>query len=195
MWGVSKQPGLQRSLIWRALDGSSMEHCEFRQPVPQHIHLDGMVISVHDTMPFRAFYMVECDQHWHTRLVRIGYSSAMLELLVRDGRWFQVTRHPNPNECELLELEGCVDVDLGLTPATNTLPIRRLNLEIGQAAHVTAAWVKFPSLKIAPLQQRYERLSERTYKYSSPSFETTLEVDEFGLVVRYENGWERIASG
>src|SRR5712664_99467 len=38
------------------------------------------------------------------------------------------------------------DIDLAVTPATNTLPIRRLNLEVGQSQEVTAAWLKFPDL-------------------------------------------------
>ena len=34
-----------------------------------------------------------------------------------------------------------------VTPATNTLPIRRLNLQIGGSKSVIAAWVKFPDLR------------------------------------------------
>jgi uncharacterized protein len=120
----------------------------------------------------------------------------MLELMVRDGHWFKVNndhRTHSSQEIELTDLAGCIDVDLGLTPATNTLPIRRLQLEIGETATLMAAWVKFPSLDIVPLEQRYERLSEFSYRYSSTNFTALLEVDELGLVTHYEGGWERIA--
>ena len=36
-------------------------------------------------------------------------------------------------------LDGCPDVDFGWTPATNTVPIRRLGLEVGETASITAA--------------------------------------------------------
>jgi hypothetical protein len=87
-------------------------------------------------------------------------------------------------------------VDLGFTPATNTLPIRRLNLEIGAQREITAAWVKFPELTVQPLRQRYTRLSARLYRYESvgTDFRAEIEVDEEGLVVLYAGGWERIAA-
>jgi uncharacterized protein len=196
MWGVNPSPGIRRSLIWQALDGLSFEHFEFAQPVADQIHFNGTVISVQDGAPSRSFYFLKANGQWQTQHVRVGHENAMLELIVRDGRWFAVThdhRTRSVSEQELPDLAGCVDVDLGLTPATNTLPIRRLNLEIGGAVTLTAAWVKFPSLEIRLLEQRYERLSEFSYRYSSTNFEALLEVDELGLVRRYEGGWERIA--
>ena len=45
---------------------------------------------------------------------------------------------------ELVAFRGCDDVDLGITPVTNTLPIRRLHLAIGETRAVTAAWLQFP---------------------------------------------------
>jgi uncharacterized protein len=196
MWGVVHTPGIRRSLIWRASDDLSFEHFEFAQPFADQIHFNGMVISVQEGAPSRLFYFIEANGQWQTQHVRVGHENTMLELIVRDGHWFTLTHDHQTqgiSEQELPDLTGCVDVDLGLTPATNTLPIRRLNLEIGQIATLTAAWVKFPSLEIQPLEQRYERLSESSYRYSSTNFAALLEVDELGLVTRYEGGWQRIA--
>jgi hypothetical protein len=39
--------------------------------------------------------------------------------------------------------EGCLDIDLGFSPSTNLLPIRRLTLAVGEAATVRAAWLPF----------------------------------------------------
>jgi hypothetical protein len=91
------------------------------------------------------------------------------------------------------EVEGCVDIDLGITPATNVLPIRRLNLAVGESADVVATWVRFPSLAIQPLSQRYTRLSENRYRYESDTgFTADLTVDAGGLVTTYPGGWERV---
>ena len=96
---------------------------------------------------------------------------------------------------ELRELHGCEDVDLALTPATNTLPIRRLNLPVGGTESVIAAWVKIPDLEIAPLRQRYTRLTKNSYRYESDTgFTAEIVVDDLGLVTSYPGGWERIGS-
>jgi uncharacterized protein len=87
----------------------------------------------------------------------------------------------------------CVDVDLGFTPATNTLPIRRLGLEVGEAAELAVAWLRWPTLRVERAEQRYERLARDRYRYSSGDFEADLTVDEHGLVVEYEGVWRAVA--
>lgn len=102
----------------------------------------------------------------------------------------------NRSPADAEALRGLVDVDLGFTPATNTLSLRRLAPAIGSSVDVTALWVRFPELTIEPLPQRYTRLSETRYRYESASgaFVAELEVDDLGLVVVYEGGWRRIAA-
>jgi uncharacterized protein len=92
-------------------------------------------------------------------------------------------------------VRGCDDVDLALTPATNSLPIRRLNLQVGGSESVIAAWVKFPDLTVEPLSQRYTRLAKDTYRYqSNTGFSAEIVVDDLGLVTTYPGGWERIGA-
>jgi hypothetical protein len=83
--------------------------------------------------------------------------------------------------------------DLAFTPATNTLPIRRLGLAVGDSRDVTAAWVRYPELDLVPLPQSYTRLAATGYRYQSRdgAFTAELETDELGLVVRYPPGWSR----
>jgi hypothetical protein len=96
---------------------------------------------------------------------------------------------------ELREIHGCDDVDLAVTPATNTLPIRRLNLQVGSGESVIAAWVKFPDLAVQPLSQRYTRLTKDTYRYeSNTGFSAEIVVDDLGLVTAYRGGWERFTT-
>jgi len=92
-------------------------------------------------------------------------------------------------------LAGCLDVDLELTPITNSLPVNRLNLAIGQVEEIAVAWIRFPSLEIVRASQSYERLADRKYRYRSlgSGFTAEIDVDEIGLTVRYEGIWERFA--
>ena len=87
-------------------------------------------------------------------------------------------------------LKGCIDVDLGCSPATNTLPVRRLRLAIGGSTTIKAAWVRFPELTVEKSAQTYARLDEFTYRYSSDTYEAELVVDDEGVVAQY-GPWER----
>ena len=87
-------------------------------------------------------------------------------------------------------LKGCTDVDLGCSPSTNTLPIRRLRLGLGATQTIQAAWVRFPELEVVKAAQTYSRLDEFTYRYASGTFEAELTVDDDGLVTSYAE-WRR----
>ncbi len=147
--------------------------------------LKGTVVGVmKDQRPTLASYEIYCDQNWLTHRMqverRVGNDVKTLTLSVESrGLW-------RSSGQELRVIRGCDDVDLALTPATNTLPIRRLNLQVGSSASIIAAWVKFPDLTVEPLSQRYTRLSKDTFRYeSNTGFSAEIVVDDLGLVIAY----------
>jgi hypothetical protein len=152
--------------------------------------LRGTIVLVHEGAPFEAGYEVSCDETWVTRAVAVDLrgpeGDRTLSLTAEDERWYD-------DGVEREALRGCVDVDLGWSPSTNTLPIRRLDLAVGQERAVTATWVRFPELTVEPLPQDYRRLAERRYRYSSAGgrFVAELDVDEQGLVTEYGKIWAR----
>lgn len=137
-------------------------------------------------------YTIDCDERWHTRSALIeGTASgrAIQIALLADGAgaW---SRDGEP----LPALAGALDVDLGFTPATNTLPIRRLALAVGETQPVRSAWLRFPELRLEPLEQTYTREAERVFRYRAivdgEPFVARLDTDAFGRVLRYEGLWE-----
>lgn len=88
---------------------------------------------------------------------------------------------------------GALDIDLGFTPATNTLPIRRLALAVGETKPVRSAWLRFPELRLEPLEQTYTREADRVFRYRAlvdgEAFTAQLDTDTFGRVLRYEGLW------
>lgn len=76
------------------------------------------------------------------------------------------------------------------------LPIRRLNLDIGQEAKVRAAWLCFPGFTLEPLDQLYRRIDAATYHYENMggTFTTELQVNEAGFVNLYPDLWQAEAS-
>ena len=188
---TSRSAPLTRSILWTRRDRVSLEHFRL-QETPAGIRLSGTILTIEGTQPLRIEYTVQCDRDWATRSVRIdctqGAASSELELIVDDQkRWWSEGK-------EIAAVAGCLDVDISLSPSTNTLPIRRLSLARGGASDVIAAWIRFPDLVIERLPQRYERTGENLYRYASNggAFTADIEVDELGLVVRYPPAWERL---
>jgi len=156
--------------------------------------LKGTAVAVlQDDRPMLAEYEIHCDPLWHTRRVAVecimASAARSVDLTVgSSGEWHSPAK-------ELPELRECIDIDLAITPATNTLPIRRLKLEVGQSQDVSAVWLKFPDLTLEILSQRYTRLEADRYLYQSGSgFSAELVVDDLGLVAFYPGGWERMAT-
>jgi len=183
---------LVRVVIWKNLLLNGTDYCALWRNAEGWL-LKGTVIGVMKELgPMLANYEVHCDVNWLTHRVNvervIGNESKILSMSAeKRGEW-------RSSNGQLPELDGCLDVDLALTPATNTLPIRRLNMKIGQAESLTAAWVKLPDLSVQPLSQRYTRLSKNIYRYESTTgFSADITVDDLGLVNNYPGGWTRIA--
>src|SRR6201993_3319490 len=182
---------LKRIVVWRNLSLNGTDYCALWHTAEGWL-LKGTVVGVlKDQRPLLASYEIQCDENWLAHRVQVdrtlGNDVKTLSLSVeKRGVWRSTGQ-------ELRDIQGCDDVDLALTPATNTLPIRRLNLQVGGSESVIAAWVKFPELTVQPLSQHYRRLGKDTYRYeSNTGFSAEIVVDDLGLVTTYPGGWERI---
>ena len=184
---------LKRVVVWNNLLIDGRDYCGLWHTAEGWL-LKGTVVGVlKDQRPLLASYEIQCDENWLTHRVQVdhilGNDAKTLSLSVeKRGVWRSTGQ-------ELREIQGCDDVDLAVTPATNTLAIRRLNLQVGSSASIIAAWVKFPDLTVQPLSQRYTRVAQNTYRYeSNTGFSAEIVVDDLGLVTAYPGGWERIGS-
>ncbi len=99
---------------------------------------DGIFIGVTEGRPFRVAYEVRCDVGWRVRAVRVGVLGSevpRVDLLSGgQGNWTRPDRRAVP------ELRGCIEVDISVTPFTNTLPICRLGLAPGDSAELSVAY-------------------------------------------------------
>jgi hypothetical protein len=176
---------------WRDWAGAGLEHLVLRE-ADDGVTADSVVVGSAEGEAFAARYRIACDAAWRMRrldLELVGTGRTLV--LTRDGSgvWRDGTSLALPN------LAGAVDVDISVSPFTNTLPIRRLRLARGQAADLGMAYVRVPELSVAPDPQRYTCLEpDRLYRYESldSDFTRDIEVDEHGLVVVYPGLFRRI---
>jgi hypothetical protein len=181
------------SMLWRGLVLPGHEACWlFSQNSSWHV--EGTAVFAHEGQPVRLNYQVVCNAAWQTLSAQVeGWLGNMvIDIQVKtdsSGHWWL-------NEVEQPDVMGCIDIDLNFSPSTNLLPIRRLNLAIGEIAEIKAAWLRFPSFKLEPLPQRYHRLDEMTYRYESGGgqFVSELKVNRSGFVINYPGIWQSEAT-
>jgi hypothetical protein len=194
-----------RSLLWRRLDTTGAEHA---------LVDDGRGLVGHGTIvaaepvPYTLSYELQTDEQWVSgrlavRVEGVGWQRTVtLERAV--GRW-RVTAGERGDLDRALTAAGrarlllpgsedpdslapALDVDLGFSPLTNSLPIRRLGLldaPTGTSATITAAWVLVPALTVVAAQQSYTVSGPGRIRYASGSFTAELTVDGDGYVTDY----------
>lgn len=176
---------------WRRLDVHGREEAR-AEWTDEGWRLTGSVQVEDEGVAAELRYTIDLDAGWRTRSARIEGTAAGAPVrcvLTTDGagNW---SRDGVP----LPALAGALDVDLGFTPATNTLPIRRQGLAVGETRAVRSAWLRFPELRMEPLEQTYTREAERVFRYRAlvdgAPFTARLDTDAFGRVLRYEGLWE-----
>ena len=172
---------------WRDAGGQGLEHLVL-QWVQGEIEARSVILCGDGQRAFT--WSATIDLNWHTRrlIVEEVGGDNRLELTSNGtGSWMR-------GSAAFAELEGAIDIDLSASPFTNTLPIRRLDLEIGRAAEIVTAYVAFPELTVQPDTQRYTRLGPRSWRFEAvdEDFEREITVDEMGLVVSYPGLFERV---
>ena len=176
------------SILWQRLDGTGLDRATLVADA-EGFRLAGTALVGEGTDNFDIRYSVLADAGWQTRVVAAHLQGPdgerRLSLRVDGGRWTM-------GGDELSELSGAVDVDFAFTPATNTLPIKRLDLDVGDSAAIDVAVVAFPGRSIELATQTYERTGEFTYRYASGDFTTDLTVNDHGLITHYPGLWHAV---
>lgn len=184
----------EHTLLWRSADPPAIEHCHVRA-ARSGWSLEGTLVGALDERPLKITYRTACDRFWRSGMTSITAWIGTVQHMLRFGPDSTGTWLDYAHGEDLSRLAGCVDVDLGFSPATIAVILRRLNLAVGQSAEIVAAWVSFPQLVIEPRRQRYERLSETRYRCDrAGGVSAEIEVDAQGLVIDCAGAWRRVAA-
>jgi uncharacterized protein len=177
--------------LWRRLDTPGHDACAIVRDGDGHV-IDGMAVFRNSNGVARLRYRVDCDAKWVTRraLVDGWVGARRMDLRIartEEGQW-------TLNGEIVAMVNGLRDVDLGFTPATNLLPIRRLRLHIGEEASAPAAWIDTADWRLKRLEQTYRRISMSIFEYRAPDqgYEGNLSIDEAGVVTHYPGLWEQV---
>jgi uncharacterized protein len=132
-----------REVMWSAWDDPGLGHLRLAMR-NDGVVADGMVLGATEGRSFRIAYEVHCDADWRVRAVRVGVPGEPPGVdLYSDGKGNWTTS----DGMALPGLRGCLDVDISVTPFTNTLPIRRLGLAPTESAELSVAYVEGTKLQ------------------------------------------------
>jgi len=179
------------SILWRRLDHEGHDACRLLDNGDSWMLAGQASFLEEGGLLCGLAYEIHCGRDWTTRSARVsGFvdKSPLDWRVVRSesGAW-TVNGELQPS------LDGLIDVDLGFTPATNLVALRRLALGIGASAPTPAAWFPFPELRMARMDQIYRRLAADRYDYTGINYHEVLRVSPVGFVTDYPNLWTAVA--
>lgn len=187
---------LRRSTIcWQPIWNTSHEGVGLEHLLLTEHAADSVILAFDDQHgPFRLTYRLIWDELWRVREAELvvttdSFNRSLLLKTDGQGHW----RHPDGPA--IAELDGCIDVDIWPTPFTNSFPIWREPMAVGERREFRMAWIFAPDLTVHPQPQAYTRLAERLYVFENldgSGFRAELPVDEDGIVLDYPNLFRRV---
>ncbi len=202
-----------RVVAWRGLDAWRSEVAALELD-SAGIVAEGSQVAV-DPVPYRLDYRLEAPRDFITRRFVLrtqgpGWSRRLELRHDGEGHWdAQAKREggaielPDPGG-DMSAVEGALDCDLGLSPLTNLMPIRRSGLSHRAGAEdFLMAWVSVPDLRVLASAQRYEHVSDDAHgsvvRYVDrglfPGFKADLRLDPSGIILLYPELGERVEPG
>lgn len=175
---------------WQDWSGSGLEHLVLKVGSSGMV-AESAILATVDGEAIAVRYRVQCNSEWRVRkaeIARIG-DERVIELTSDGlGNWADGDGLAQP------QLRGAIDIDISVTPFTNTLPIRRLGLKVGQSAEILVVYMELPRLAVKTDRQRYTRLEVGLYRYESvdSDFTRDIEVDAESLVMTYPGLFRRV---
>jgi len=157
------------NILWTGREYYSLENCLISE-TGQGNKIESTIVGKYEDTLYQVKYVIQTKHNWQVTSVRVE------------------TQLNGKQETHSYESLGeCTDVDIPLTPFTNTLPIRRLNMKIGETHFIKVLYLDILTNEFKPVRQKYQRLSEFEYKYENVpnDFEAVITVDQHGFVVDY----------
>ena len=185
---------LTKTAVWQQWDNIGLEYLELTEVSSKDgVVVESNIIGFEERIPFQMHYRLHCLENYQVFSVMITLSGHRHLNLSRlsTGQW-----RGNQNEY-LPALDGCYDIDITATPFTNTLPIRRLQWQVGQSRSLDMAYIHIPELKIERATQQYTCLEKNEqgslFEFRQQDFSTILPIDADGFVQNYPNLFLRLS--
>ncbi len=180
---------------WKSKEYNSEEHCSI-EITESGIIVSSEIKAEFENRLFSLTYSIHCNPQWETIFFEMHqeprWPSGDIQArhhYTADGKghWFKDGKPAHA-------LTGCIDIDIVLTPLTNTLPVRRLKLDPNEQRQIQVLYVDVLEGTITSVYQRYTKLRQNVYKFETVpnDFEADIIFDDNGFVVSYPGLFDRV---
>ena len=170
---------------------STIETLRFKKFGKDYVALS-VVNGILAGQPILIEYQIRIDSNWAVKEVEIksGLGERDKIALKSDtkGFWYDA------DDQELTALKGCIDIDISITPFTNTLPIKRLGKILEQRTNISVLYFDIPNWEFKKVEQYYTKRTDNLYRYEGVfrNFMADLPIDGFGFITTYPTLFKRM---
>jgi hypothetical protein len=153
------------NLNWKGLDDPTVEHCTIIRSTGNIVvksKIEGLVNNVHTI----AEYELQLTTSWIVYSVDLNINNDNTKQSVKlmhnkAGEWTDASMRV------VHELDGCIDIDISLTPFTNTLPVKRLCFKTGESRELKMLYIDLHSFDVKAQPQRYTYLGNNHFVFEA----------------------------
>jgi len=175
---------MQRIIHWKGIEYDSAENC-IVTITEKGSTINSLITGKYGDDVYKVEYQIQTNINWETIFFEIKskINDRVDHLFFKSdgkGNW-------KSEGTDTAQFQGCIDIDIPLTPFTNTLPINRLKLKEGASSQIKVIYIDLLENRVHAVHQKYTRLSSTEYQYENVpnDFEATILVDDAGLVIDY----------
>jgi uncharacterized protein len=175
---------MKRIMFWSGKSYHSLENCMIRS-VGGLTMISSVIVGLHNEKTYRIRYTIQTNADWQTlQCDLIAEIDGELQNYsfrnVGNNQWtMNGVLHP--------EFDGCTEVDISLTPLTNTLPINRLKLKATAEAEINVICMDVLKQEVNITRQKYKKVSADEYRFENVpnDFKAIIKVNAEGFVTDY----------
>jgi uncharacterized protein len=176
-------------IVWKGLYLNTIEHCKITKS-SHLIVVHGQISGLVEHQPINIHYSIELNEGYEINSVQLqSFNDPFaVDLSHKNKKWFDLYGN------HLSQYDDCDDIDIALTPYTNTIPIKRLKFNLGDPREINVIYIDPLKKMLTRTRQRYTHIENRRYKYENiPSgFVSNIYTDNDGIVDIYPGIWQMI---
>lgn len=177
----------RQTIVFQSIEDQTTEHVMLTHA--RGYSAAGTIVGLAEGAAVNVSYRIDLDVQWNVRCVHVRRAGRPAFHFLRDlNGWRDAHGETMPR------FSTCREVDLNLTPFTNTIPIRRLHPAPGTAVDITVMYFDLLDWSVMPASQRYTYNGQNKYQFESleTGFAATITVDDEGIVTDYPGLWRRL---
>lgn len=187
-----------RTICWTPKWNPSHDSVGLEHLLLSNGEADSTILAIDEEHgPFRLTYHLNWDTSWQLQNAELCVKTERFTGSLRletdgQGHWQQSDGRA------IDELEGCRDIDIWPTPFTNSFPIRREPMKVGERRLFRMTWINGLDLTFHAQPQAYTRLSDSLYLFENldgTGFSAELPVDNEGIVLDYPKLFRQLKLG